>query len=105
MAVDKTVALITGANKGIGLEIARQLGQQGIVVVVGARDAERGNNAVATLKDEGIEAHFVKLEVTNEADVAALPAFFESHFGRLDILVNNAGLINDRDGSTAQIAA
>ncbi len=100
---DSKVALITGANKGIGLEIARQLGRQGIVVVIGARDADRGRQAADTLKAEGIDAHTVKLEVTNEADVAALPAYFEQQFGRLDILVNNAGVLQDMQGVTPQL--
>ena len=99
---DNKVALITGANKGIGLEIARQLGKQGITVVIGARDAARGQQGVNTLKAEGIDAHTVKLEVTSEADVAALPAYFEQQFGRLDILVNNAGVLQDMQGITAQ---
>lgn len=89
-----TVALITGANKGIGLEIARQLGHLGVTVVVGSRDASRGEAAVQTLTAEGIDAHSVKLDVTRAEDIAALPAFFEK-IGRLDILVNNAGVLND----------
>ena len=99
---DNRVALITGANKGIGLEIARQLGKQGIVVVLGSRDAARGQQAVDALKAEGVDAHTVKLEVTDEADVAALPTHFEQQFGRLDILVNNAGVVFDGQGVTAQ---
>ena len=94
MASDKKVALITGANKGLGLEIARQLGKQGITVVVAARDAAKGDPAAATLQSEGIDAHFVKLDVTSEADIAALPGFLAGRFGRLDILVNNAGVNN-----------
>lgn len=96
------VALITGANKGIGLEIARQLGKQNIVVVIGSRDTARGQQAAETLKAEGIDAHTVKLEVTNEADIDALPAYFERNFGRLDILVNNAGVISEAQGITPQ---
>jgi NAD(P)-dependent dehydrogenase (short-subunit alcohol dehydrogenase family) len=88
---DKRVALITGATKGLGLEIARQLGQQGITVVLGAR-GDKGAAAAEKLKAEGIDAHWVKLEVTNAADVAALPGYFDKNFGRLDILVNNAGI-------------
>lgn len=87
-------ALITGANKGIGLETARQLGQQGITVLIGARDAARGNAAAAQLKSEGIAAHFVQLDVTDPASVAAAAAKIEKEFGRLDILVNNAGMLN-----------
>jgi len=89
---DKTVALITGANKGLGLEIARQLGQQGMLVVLGARDQAKGAAAVAGLVKQGIDAHAVKLDVTSKDDVAALPAFFKEKFGRLDVLVNNAGV-------------
>jgi NAD(P)-dependent dehydrogenase (short-subunit alcohol dehydrogenase family) len=88
----KTVALITGANKGIGLEIARQLGQQGVLVVVGARDPAKGNAAAAELRAQGIDAHAVQLDVTSNADVAKLPGYFAEHFGRLDVLVNNAGV-------------
>jgi len=94
------VALITGANKGIGLEIARQLGAQGVTVVIGSRDAGRGEIAAQSLKAEGMDAHFVKLEVTSVEDVAALPAYFEQNFGRLDILVNNAGVNLDTEGIT-----
>ena len=88
----KTVALITGANKGIGLEVARQLGQKGLLVVLGARDEAKGAAAVAGLRQQGIDAHGVKLEVTSAADVAKLPGFFQDKFGRLDVLVNNAGV-------------
>ena len=88
------VALVTGANKGLGLEIARQLGQQGITVVLGARQG-KADEAAAQLRAEGLDAHPVPLDVTSAADVAALPAFFEGKFGRLDILVNNAGVQHD----------
>ena len=92
------VALITGANKGIGLEIARQLGKQGITVVLGSRDTAKGQAAADTLKSEGIDAHTVKLEVTDANDVAALPAFFTDTFGRLDILINNAAVMPEARG-------
>jgi len=88
----KTVALITGANKGIGLEIVRQLGQQGYLVVLGARDQAKGAGAAAELCQQGIDAHSVKLDVTTSEDVASLPGFFSERFGRLDVLVNNAGV-------------
>ena len=98
MTTEKKVALVTGANKGLGLEIARQLGKQGIVVAIGARDVAKGEAAAARLKSEGIDAHAVKLDVMNAEDIGALPAFFESKFGRLDILVNNAGVNHDFEG-------
>jgi len=88
----KTVALITGANKGIGLEIARQLGQQGLVVVLGARDPAKGAAAAAELVQQGIDAHAVRLDVTSSDDVANVPGYFQEAFGRLDVLVNNAGV-------------
>lgn len=107
MANTNKVALVTGANKGLGLEIARQLAQEGITVVVGARDAAKGEAAANTLRGEGLDAHFVQLDVTKEADIAALPAYFADTFGRLDILVNNAGVNNAGVGggktTTAQI--
>jgi NAD(P)-dependent dehydrogenase (short-subunit alcohol dehydrogenase family) len=87
----KSVALITGANKGLGLEIARQLGQKGIAVVLGARQG-KAEVPAATLRAEGLDARAVELDVTDAADIAALPTFFENNFGRLDILVNNAGV-------------
>jgi NAD(P)-dependent dehydrogenase (short-subunit alcohol dehydrogenase family) len=88
----KTVALITGANKGLGLEVARQLGKQGLVVVLGARDQAKGAAAAAELRKQDIDAYAVKLDVCNQDDVAKLPAFFKDKFGRLDVLVNNAGV-------------
>ena len=102
MASDKKVALITGANKGIGLEIARQLGTQGITVVVGSRDPKKGQDAVDTLKAEGIDAYTLKLEVTDAADRAAALPYLQETFGRLDILVNNAGVLLDGEGVTAE---
>lgn len=92
---EKKVALVTGANKGLGLEIARQLGQKGITVVVAARDLNKATAAAEKLKSEGLDVHPVQLEVTSERDIAALPGFFESKFGRLDILINNAGVQYD----------
>lgn len=92
------VALVTGANRGIGLEIARQLGKQGLTVVLSARDQQKADKAAETLKKEGIDAYGVALEVTSEKDVAKLPEFFSKKFGRLDVLVNNAGVLLDRNG-------
>ena len=105
MATDKKVALITGANKGIGLEIARQLGNQGIIVVLGSRDPQRGQAAADTLKAEGIDAHTVKLEVTDANDRAAVLPYLQDTFGRLDILVNNAGVMLESEGVTPDVLA
>ncbi len=94
----KKVALITGANKGLGLEIARQLAQQGITVVLGAREEEKAKVAADKLKSEGLDVHPVKLDVTNAEDIAKLPQFLGEYFGQLDILVNNAGANYDKEG-------
>ena len=102
MTPTNKVALITGANKGIGLEIARQLGQQGITVVLGSRDPQKGQAAADTLKAEGVDAHTVKLEVTDAADRDAALAFLQNEFGRLDILVNNAGVMLESEGITPE---
>ncbi len=91
------IALVTGANKGIGLEIARQLGKRGVRVLVGARDAGRGKAAADALKAEGIDARFVELDVTNQATIDAAAKLVEKEFGKLDILVNNAGIAIERD--------
>jgi NAD(P)-dependent dehydrogenase (short-subunit alcohol dehydrogenase family) len=89
------VALITGANKGLGLEIARQLGQQGLTVVLGARMG-KGAAPAAELRAQGLDAHDITLDVTSAQDIATLPTFFETQFGRLDVLVNNAGVQLDQ---------
>ena len=88
----KTLALITGANKGIGFETARQLGQQGIHVLIGARDTARGEEAVQKLAALSVEATFVQLDVTDEESIVRTAQTVEETFGRLDILINNAGI-------------
>lgn len=91
MSKQKT-AVITGANKGIGLEIARQLGRKGYAVWLGSRDADRGTKAEAALREEKLEARWLPLDVTDDASVkAAARAFAEEHEA-LDVLVNNAGV-------------
>jgi NAD(P)-dependent dehydrogenase (short-subunit alcohol dehydrogenase family) len=97
MPSSNKIALITGANKGIGFEVARQLGKQKCTVLLGARDAQLGEEAAQKLKKEGIEALFVALDVTRRDTIEAARAGIEKEFGRLDILVNNAG-IADRGG-------
>ncbi len=96
MTAATRVALITGANKGIGLEIARQLGKLGVHVVVGARDPKKGEEAAAQLAREGLKATPVRLDVTVPDTITPALALIEKHLGRLDILVNNAGVFLDR---------
>lgn len=95
MSEQKKVALVTGANKGIGLETARQLAAQGVIVLLGARDIGRGDAAAAALKAAGLDTRAVKLDVADYADHAAIAQLIENEFGRLDILVNNAGVQYD----------
>lgn len=85
------IALITGANKGIGFETARQLGARGMTVLVGARDKERGEAAERVLRDGGADAHFVWLDVTEPASVQQAAEWIDSQYRHLDVLVNNAG--------------
>jgi NAD(P)-dependent dehydrogenase (short-subunit alcohol dehydrogenase family) len=97
----KKVALITGANKGIGLETARQLGKLGYTVLVGARDVGRGQQAEAQLKSEGLDARFVHVDMENPATFAKAFESIEAGYGHLDALVNNAG-VNLDGGSNAK---
>ena len=92
MSEHKKIALITGANKGIGLETARQLAAQGVTVLLGSRDAKRGKAAAEDLKAEGLDVRAVKIDVEDRADHAAIAQLIEKEFGKLDILVNNAGV-------------
>lgn len=92
MSSSATIALITGANKGIGLATARQLGAKGIHVLVGARDTGRGEAAVAQLQEEGIRAEFILIDLTQPATITAAAQTIEERHGKLDILVNNAGV-------------
>lgn len=101
------VAFITGGNKGIGLEIARKLGQAGVTVVIGARDLDSGIAAAAELKAQDIAASTVQLDVTDDASIVAAFQAIAEKYGRLDILVNNAGVfdIADAPPSRASIDA
>ena len=91
----KKIALITGANKGIGLETARQLGQQGIIVLAGARDEAKSNQAAEELRKAGLDAHGIVIDVNNAGSIQKAAARIERDYGRLDILVNNAGVMLD----------
>lgn len=89
---NERIALVSGGNRGIGLEVCRQLAERGYTVVVGSRDEERGRAAV-----EGLEGNAIphQLDVSDARSVDRMAAFLEQEFGRLDILVNNAAISND----------
>lgn len=86
------IALITGANKGIGRAAAEQLAALGMTVLIGARDPRRGEEAAAALRAAGGDAHAVTLDVTDQASARAAAKQVEERFGHLDVLINNAGI-------------
>ncbi|XP_039137814.1 salutaridine reductase-like [Dioscorea cayenensis subsp. rotundata] len=89
----KRISVVTGANKGIGLEIVKQLASNGIMVLLTARDEKRGTEAVEKLKDSGFsDVVFHQLDVSDTASVSTLADFIKTQFGKLDILVNNAAV-------------
>lgn len=85
------IALVTGANKSIGLEVTRALARRGMIVYLGSRDAERGRAAAAALRDEG-DVRYIPLDVTDEGTMRAALEIIEGAHGRLDVVVNNAGI-------------
>jgi NAD(P)-dependent dehydrogenase (short-subunit alcohol dehydrogenase family) len=99
----QSIALVTGGNKGIGMEIARQLGRQDIKIILGARDLERGQAAAKQLREEGIEVEAMELDVTLDEHIQRASRTIEEQYGRLDILVNNAGGFFDHLGRTADM--
>jgi NAD(P)-dependent dehydrogenase (short-subunit alcohol dehydrogenase family) len=98
---DKPVALVTGANKGIGQEIARQLAARGYTVLVGARDLARGQEAAQQMAGD---ARALALDVTSAESIAAAAARIGAELGRLDVLVNNAGIARGQADSAATLA-
>ncbi|WP_223285281.1 SDR family oxidoreductase [Paenibacillus sp. PL91] len=97
------VAFVTGATRGIGLETARGLGKLGAAVVIGSRDAQKGQATADQLRKEGLTAESVKCDVNSIEDHAAVYGFFEKNYGKLDILINNAGILLDEESVSVQI--
>ncbi|MDQ3802302.1 MAG: SDR family oxidoreductase [Acidobacteriota bacterium] len=89
------VALVTGANRGIGLEVTRQLAARGFTTILGARDVRKGNEAASQLQQGGLTVVPVQLDVTEQQSIDAAKLVVEERFGRLDVLVNNAAILYD----------
>jgi NAD(P)-dependent dehydrogenase (short-subunit alcohol dehydrogenase family) len=99
------VALVTGANKGLGRETARRLAAAGMTVMAGARDAGRGQAAAAELTADGADVRFLQLDVTDADSVKRAAAWIEETFGRLDVLVNNAGISVENRAPVTEVTA
>jgi NAD(P)-dependent dehydrogenase (short-subunit alcohol dehydrogenase family) len=95
----KRIALVTGANKGIGFEVARQLAASGCTVLLGARNKQLGEEAAAKLAAEGLDVRYVAIDLDDRATIAAAANAIAGQFGQLDILVNNAGITTPGDGA------
>ena len=93
------VAIVTGANRGIGFETCRQLSRQGIQTILTSRDESKGQTAVRNLREEGGEITYHQLDVTDLGSISRLKSFVDENFDQLDILVNNAGVFLDRGTS------
>lgn len=106
MSNRQRVALITGANRGIGLEVCRQLAEQGFTVLLGSRDVAKGRAAVQQIGRQDSKIEAVQLDVTDQANIDRLRDTVTDRFGRLDVLVNNAAILYDtwQQARTADLA-
>jgi NAD(P)-dependent dehydrogenase (short-subunit alcohol dehydrogenase family) len=98
MAPETKVAFITGGNRGLGLETARQLGKLGVKVVIGSRDLEKGEAAAKALRADGADVDAIRFDITKPADYKAAYDYFDKQYGKLDILINNAGVMKETMG-------
>jgi NAD(P)-dependent dehydrogenase (short-subunit alcohol dehydrogenase family) len=99
----KKVALITGANKGIGFEVARQIAKAGWTVLAAARNEEFGRQAAAKLQAEGLDAHFVHIDLDAHKTAVSAADTIRNQFGKLDLLINNAGISSKGDGPPSKV--
>jgi NAD(P)-dependent dehydrogenase (short-subunit alcohol dehydrogenase family) len=103
MNADATIAVVTGANRGIGLEISRQLAKRGARVIMTARNFQAGQAALENVKAHNPSATFHPLDVTDQKSITALAEFLKKQFGRVDALINNAGILLDQDGDVMNV--
>ncbi len=99
----KKVALITGANKGIGFEVARQIAKAGWTVLAAARNEEFGRQAAATLQAEGLDVQFVHIDLNQKETALTAAETIRDRFGKLDLLINNAGITSKSDGPPSKV--
>jgi NAD(P)-dependent dehydrogenase (short-subunit alcohol dehydrogenase family) len=99
----KKVALITGANKGIGFEVARQIAKAGWTVLAAARNEELGSQAAAKLQAEGLDVHFVHIDLNVQETAVTAAETIRSQFGKLDLLINNAAIASKGDGPPSKV--
>jgi NAD(P)-dependent dehydrogenase (short-subunit alcohol dehydrogenase family) len=99
------VALITGANKGLGFEMSRQLAQQGLTVLIAARKLQTAESAATTLRNEGLKAEAIALDVNDSTQIQAAVQEISDKFGKLDILINNAGVMLDGEWLTSNASS
>lgn len=96
MSSETKVAFITGGNRGLGLETARQLGKlQGIKVIIGSRDLDKGKAVAEKLRADGANVEAIRFDVTQSADYKEAYDYFDKNYGKLDILINNAGIARE----------
>ncbi len=100
MSAAKKLAVVTGANRGIGFEVCRQLAKKDLQVILCSREESKGQEAASKLNQEGLDVQFHSLDVTSPESIDQLADFLEKQFGQLDVLVNNAGVWLDDSDST-----
>ena len=100
---EKRIAVVTGANRGIGLEICRQLADAGLCVILTSRDEDKGNAARNALATAERDVRFHQLDITSDDSVNRLAAYLDNEHGRLDVLVNNAGILFEDDRANASV--
>jgi len=104
MQAAKRVALITGANKGIGFEVARQIAKAGWTVLAAARNADLGQQAAARLQAEGLDVHFIHIDLDDHKSATAAAEMVREQFGKLDLLINNAAIAGTGDGAPSKVS-
>ncbi len=103
VSAEKQIALVTGANRGLGFELCRQLASRGLTVLLGARNTESGEKAANELRNEDKDVHFLQLDVSDDASIVSAASQIADQYGRLDILVNNAAILTDLSQQPTEI--